>query len=158
MNTYLLLKWLHILSSVVLVGTGFGTAFYMFFVNRSGSVAAQAVVARLVVRADWWFTTPAVIVQPLTGLWMAHLAGFAWTTPWILLSLALYAFAGLCWLPVLWLQLRMALLAEQAARAGSALPPDYARHARAWERLGYPAFAAMLAVFYLMVFKPSWEF
>ena len=158
MNTYLLLKWVHILSSVVLVGTGLGTAFYMFFANRSGVVAAQAVVARLVVRADWWFTTPAVIMQPLTGLWMVHLAGYPWTTPWILLSIALYLFTGLCWLPVLWLQMRMAALAQQAALSGSALPPEYWRYARRWEMLGYPAFAAMLVVFYLMVFKPDLGF
>ena len=75
MNTYLVLKTLHIISSVLLVGTGLGSAFYLFFANRSGSVAAQAVVGRLVVRADWWFTTPAVIVQPLTGIAMAHMAG-----------------------------------------------------------------------------------
>lgn len=75
MNTYLIVKWLHILSSVLMVGTGFGSAFYMFFANRSGSVAAQAVVSRLVVRADWWFTTPAVIFQPLSGLWLVQQAG-----------------------------------------------------------------------------------
>ena len=71
MNTYLVLKWVHILSSVVMVGTGFGSAFYMFFANRSGNVAAQAVVSRLVVRADWWFTTPTVILQPLSGIALA---------------------------------------------------------------------------------------
>ena len=77
MNTYLVIKWLHIVSSVLLAGTGFGSAFYLFFANRSGSIAAQAVVARLVKRADYWFTTPAVIVQPLTGVWLAMQAG--WT-------------------------------------------------------------------------------
>ena len=74
MNTYLVIKWLHIVSSVLLAGTGFGSAFYLFFANRSGSLAAQAVVARLVKRADLWFTTPAVIVQPVTGVWLAMTA------------------------------------------------------------------------------------
>ncbi len=76
MNTYLVLKWLHIVSSVLMVGTGLGSAFYMFFANRSGSVPAQAVVSRLVVRADWWFTTPTVILQPVTGFALAHMAGW----------------------------------------------------------------------------------
>lgn len=67
MHTYLILKWLHIVSSVLMVGTGLGSAFYLFFANRSGSLEAQAVVSRLVVRADWWFTTPTVIIQPATG-------------------------------------------------------------------------------------------
>ena len=91
MNTYLALKTPHILSSVLLVGTGFGTAFYLFFANRSGSLEAKAVVGRLVVRADLWFTTPAVIVQPLSGLALALIAGWPLGTPWIALSLALYA-------------------------------------------------------------------
>ncbi|MGN6828246.1 DUF2269 family protein [Paucibacter sp. M5-1] len=155
MNEYLLLKWLHVLSSVVLVGTGFGSAFYMFFANRSGSIAAQAVVTRLVVRADWWFTTPAAIFQPLSGLWLAHLAGWPWSTPWLALALGLYLLAGACWLPVVWLQLRMAEMATAAARAATPLPPLYWRYARRWEALGYPAFVAMLAVFYLMVAKPA---
>ncbi|MEZ5660169.1 MAG: DUF2269 domain-containing protein [Burkholderiaceae bacterium] len=155
MNTYLAVKWIHILSSVILVGTGFGSAFYLFFANRSANIAAQAVVARLVVRADLWFTVPTMILQPATGLWLAGTAGWPLSTPWISGALALYLLAGACWLPVLWLQIRMARMAEIAAREGTALPPAYARYQRRWEWLGYPAFAAMLAVFYLMVFKPG---
>ncbi|MDO5290769.1 MAG: DUF2269 domain-containing protein [Pseudomonadota bacterium] len=155
MNTYLIVKWLHILSSVLMVGTGFGSAFYMFFANRSGSVAAQAVVSRLVVRADTWFTTPAVIVQPVTGVLLAHWAGWPLSTPWLATSLALYALAGACWLPVVWLQVRMARLAAQAHASGSALPARYTRMARWWEALGYPAFIAMVAVYWLMVNKPA---
>lgn len=153
--TYLLLKYVHVLSSVVLVGTGFGTAYYLYFANRSANVAAQAEVARLVVRADAWFTTPAIIIQPLTGLLMAHRAGFAWTTPWILWALVLYVFTVACWLPVVWLQIRMARMARDSARSGSPLPVRYAHHARCWEALGYPAFIAMLAIFWLMVAKPA---
>lgn len=155
MSTYLIIKTLHILSSVLLVGTGFGSAFYLYFANRHGPVTAIATTARLVVRADWWFTTPTVIIQPVTGLWLAHLAGWEWTTPWIALSLILYAIAGLCWLPVVWLQLRMAAMAETAAAANEELPPRYWRYARLWERLGYPAFVAMLAIYFLMVLKPE---
>lgn len=158
MTSYLLLKWVHVLSSVVLVGTGFGTAYYLAFANRQRNVAALAVVTRLVVRADWWFTTPAVIVQPLTGVWLASLAGWPLTTPWLAWSIRLYLFAGACWLPVLWLQLRMAAMASEAADNQQDLPPTYWRYARSWERLGYPAFAAMLAVFYLMVAKPDLAF
>jgi uncharacterized membrane protein len=152
---YLTVKWLHILSSVLLVGTGFGSAFYLFFANRVQDVVVRAEVAQLVVRADWWFTTPAVIFQPLSGLWLMHLAGWGWTTPWIAGSIALFLFAGACWLPVVSLQIRMEKQARASARTGSPLPPHYDRHARAWEWLGYPAFTAMLAVFYLMVIKPG---
>ena len=154
MSLYLTVKWLHILSSVVLVGTGFGSAFYMFFTNRTRNVAAQAVVTRLVVRADWWLTTPTVVLQPATGLLLVHLAGWPLTTPWLLLSAGLFVLAGACWLPVVWLQIRMTAMAQAAAQSGEALPSCYWRYARWWEWLGYPAFVAMLGVFYLMVAKP----
>ena len=155
MNAYLILKTLHILSSVLLVGTGFGSAFYLFFIHRTGSVAAIAAVAKLVVRADWWFTTPAVIFQPLSGLWLLHIAGWPLTTPWVLWAIGLYVLAGVCWLPVVWLQLRMERMARAAAAQATALPAQYWVYARRWERLGYPAFIAMLAVYFLMVLKPA---
>lgn len=155
MSVYLIVKWAHIISSVVLVGTGFGSAYYMFFTNRSRDVAAQAVVARLVVRADWWFTLPTVIIQPATGFLLAHMAGLPLSTPWLAASLLHFVVAGACWIPVVWLQVRMAAMAKEAMRADAGLPSLYWQYARWWERLGYPAFAAMLVVFYLMVAKPT---
>jgi uncharacterized membrane protein len=152
---YLLVKWLHILSAVVMVGTGFGTAFYLFFVNRSGNVPAIAVVSRLVVNADTWFTLPAVIFQPLSGLWLMREAGWAMDSLWLSAAIGLYALAGACWLPVVWLQLRLRDMAGEAAAGGTGLPARYWRYAGWWERLGYPAFAAMVAIFYLMVLKPA---
>jgi uncharacterized membrane protein len=119
MSGFLLVKWIHILSSTVLVGTGFGTAFYMFFVNRSGVVAAQAVVTRLVVRADWWLTTPAAVVQPVTGFMMVYLAGYPLDSPWLVVSFALYLITGACWMPVVGLQIRMAALAKEAHESGT---------------------------------------
>ena len=155
MSAYLVLKFLHIVSSVLLVGTGFGSAYYLFFANRTKSVAVKAEVSRLCVRADWWFTTPAVIAQPATGFAMVYLAGFPLTTPWIAASFALYLFAGACWLPVVWLQIKMNQMAQVAEATQSELPAIYETYRRWWEGLGYPAFTAMLGVFYLMVTKPA---
>ena len=151
--TYLLLKYLHILSMVLLFGTGLGSAFYKWMADRSGDVAHIAATNRHVVAADWLFTTPTVIFQPLSGLWMLHLAGIPLATPWVAASLALFLLAGGCWLPVVALQIRMRNTSRQAQQAGAALPPQYWRDARLWFRLGVPAFAAMLMVVFLMVFK-----
>jgi uncharacterized membrane protein len=151
--TYTALKTLHILSMVLLFGTGLGSAFYKWMADRSGHVAHIAVTNRHVVLADWIFTTPTVIFQPLSGAWMLHLAGVPFDTPWVLLSLGLYALAGGCWLPVVWLQIRMQRIAQDAAARGVPLPAIYGRMARAWFWLGVPAFAAMVAVVALMVFK-----
>lgn len=155
MNLYLTLKFIHIISSVVLVGTGFGSAYYMYFANRSQCLNTQHHVAKLVVRADWWFTTPTIIIQPVTGLWMAHLAGWPIDTPWLAASIFLYLLAGACWLPVVWLQMRMLELAKTSTLQHTELPEIYWRYARWWEGLGYPAFFAMVLVFYLMVAKPD---
>lgn len=154
MNTYLALKWVHILSSVLLVGTGFGSAFYLYFIHRTKNIQAIAAVSRLVVRADFWFTTPAVVVQPATGLAMAIMVGYPLDQAWLMWTTALYLFAGACWVPVVWLQIKMAALASAAANDSAELPFRYWQYARYWERLGYPAFLSMLGVYGLMVFKP----
>ena len=152
---YLAVKWVHILSATLMFGTGFGTAFYMFFVNRTRNVQAMAVVTRLVAKADWWFTTPSVILQPLSGFWMIHLAGFPLSSRWIVWSFALYLLAGACWLPVVWLQLKMRDMAAQAAASGSPLPALYWRYEKIWTALGFPAFIGLLVVYWLMVHKPA---
>ncbi|MDR0565186.1 MAG: DUF2269 domain-containing protein [Azoarcus sp.] len=154
MNTYLIIKWLHIVSSVLLVGTGFGTAFYLFFINRTKNVEAIAEVSRLVVRADTWFTTPAAIFQPASGVWLMMQGGWTFTTGWILASLALFCLAGACWLPVVWLQLKLRDMTRQSRDEKRNLPSSYWRYARIWEYLGYPAFIAVAVVFFLMVNKP----
>ena len=151
---YLIVKWLHILSSTLLFGTGLGSAYYMYFANRYQDPHVAAVVARYVVWADWLFTTPTIIFQPLSGLYLASLAGFPVTSGWIGWSFALYFLAGACWLPVVWIQIRMRDMADAAHRQGQQLPPLYRRYARLWVSLGIPAFIAMVVVFYLMVVKP----
>ena len=154
MNAYFALKTLHVVSAALLFGTGLGTAFFMWFTHRSGDVAAIARVARLTVRADGLFTAPAVIVQPLSGYAMMRLAGHDPHQPWLAVSIGLYLLAGACWIPVVLLQLRVRDLAVASARDGVPLPPAYHRAMRAWFALGWPAFAAVLATYWLMVAKP----
>jgi uncharacterized membrane protein len=151
--TYMTLKALHILSMVLLFGTGLGSAFYKWMADRSGNIAHIAVTNRHVVLADWLFTTPTVIFQPISGLWMAWLAGWPLTTSWLVLSIGLYLLAGICWLPVVWLQIRMEKIAAEAVRRGTPLPALYWRMARHWFWLGVPAFISMVFVVALMTFK-----
>ncbi len=154
MSAYEVVKTLHVLSGAIIFGTGLGTAFVMWRADRGGDLAAIAFAARHTVIADWLFTTPAVIFQPLSGLWLAGQAGFSLGEGWLLWTYGLYALAAACWLPVVRLQLRLRDLAGEAAAAGAPLPPGYRRAMIAWFRLGWPAFIAMLAIFYLMVAKP----
>ena len=152
---YLIAKWLHILSSTLLFGTGLGSAYYMFFASRTRRPEAAAVVARLVVRADWWFTATTIVFQPLSGLYLLHVMGVPWRQPWVLWTFALYVLAGACWLPVVAIQIRMRRLAEEAAARGEPLPAAYFRCLRVWTALGVPAFVALVIVYWLMVAKPG---
>ena len=154
-DVHLLLKLIHLLGAAVLFGTGLGIAFFMLMAHRTGDAAAIAATARVVVIADTLFTASAVIAQPLSGAALAHLAGYSLLEPWIAASLALYVLVGACWLPVVWIQIRLRRLAAEAAARGAALPPQYRRLFGVWFLLGWPAFAGVLAIFALMVWKPA---
>jgi len=155
MDPYLLARWLHILSSTVLFGTGIGTAFQMVWAMRTGKVETVHSVASGVVWADWLFTTPAGIVQPLTGLWLIHIAGYSLAEPWLVVTYALYLLALICWAPVVHLQIRIRDLAGGALAAGQPLPDEARRIYRIWFALGWPAFGALTGIFWLMVARPA---
>lgn len=151
---YILIKWLHIVSSTILFGTGIGSAFYMLMTSLTKDTRAIATVVRNVVIADWIFTTPTIVLQPLTGFYLIHLAGYPLSSAWIVWSIVLYLVAGACWLPVVWLQIKMSKLAETAVRTNSPMPLQYWNYLKIWVLLGIPAFVALVVVFYLMVAKP----
>jgi uncharacterized membrane protein len=152
---YHLLKLAHILGAAVLFGTGIGIAFFMLMAHRSRNLAAIAATATIVVIADAVFTATAVVVQPITGIALAYVAGYSLLDSWIVTSAALYVFVGLCWLPVLVFQKRMRDLAIAALQSGGPLPADYDRYFRTWFILGWPAFVAMIAIFWLMITRPQ---
>lgn len=153
----MLYEWLkitHVISAAILFGTGLGTAFYMFYVNRSGDLDLIAYALKQVVFADWVFTGSAGVVQALTGFAMIALKGYSFKLTWVLGSIIGYAIAGLCWFPVVWLQIQCARLAHEAVLYHQSLPLQYHRYFRIWWILGIPAFVALVGVFYLMANKP----
>src|SRR3546814_16507931 len=97
MDEYLLARGLHIVSALVLFGTGLGAAYQMYAACRSGDVAGIARVARQTVQADWIFTPPAAVAQPITGLWLVRLPGYSSGEPWLVVSYLLYGIAGAAW-------------------------------------------------------------
>ena len=155
MLTYLVLKFTHIIGAAVLLGTGAGIAFFMLLAHRTDNVGLVAAVACMVVIADFVFTATAVIVQPVTGVLLAWIVGYSLLEGWIVLSIALYLLTGAFWLPVVWMQMRMRDLATQAVREGGPLPAGYHRLFRLWFAFGFPAFAAVLAIFWLMIARPQ---
>jgi uncharacterized membrane protein len=150
-----IIKWIHIISATVIFGTGLGIAFFKWAGDRANDVAAIDQINRLVVLADGLFTTPAILIQAVTGIWLVKLLGHNWSEPWVLISIGLFLFAGICWLPVVYLQIRMRRLSTQAIAQSKPLNKHYNQLVRRWFWLGVPAFFSLIVVFYLMAVKPT---
>ena len=154
-DVVLALKLIHILGAAVLFGTGLGIAFFMWMAHRTHDAATIAATARIVVIADSIFTASAVIVQPFSGALLAWTLGYQISEPWLVTSLVLYVVVGLCWLPVVGIQIVLRNLAREAADTGTELPPRYHRLFRIWFLLGWPAFLGVIAIFALMIWRPQ---
>jgi uncharacterized membrane protein len=153
LDSYLYLKLLHIISATILAGTGIGTAFFMFMAHRSENIHAIAVTARHVVLADWIFTTPAVVIQLITGIWLMKLLGYSFTSPWFFAVILLFIFIGACWIPVVFIQYRLRNLADLQLETGT-LKKQFIKLMRYWTILGINAFVAIVIIFWIMVVKP----
>ena len=154
MAAEIILRFAHVIGACVLLGTGAGIAFFMLMAHRTGDAVAIAHTAGVVVIADMLFTATAAVFQPITGIFLARMVGWSLLEGWLLVSMALYVFVGVFWLPVVWIQIRLRNLARQAAMRAQPLPPLYHRLFRIWFACGFPAFAAVLAILWLMLFKP----
>ena len=149
---FLTLKLIHILSAIILFGLGLGTVFYKMMADRSGDHAAIAITSRHVVLADWWFTTPTVIIQPLTGIIMAEQLSMSLADDWLIKTFVLYGLTGLCWIPVVYLQIKMRDIASDSLDHKLPLPELYHQYSKVWMWLGVPAFFAMISITTLMIF------
>jgi uncharacterized membrane protein len=155
MDAYSVIKTLHIISAAILFGTGLGIAFFFLRSRFTDNMQEKFFAARTTVLADYLFTAPAVIMQPLTGFWLVAHGGFDWMDRWLAITYAVYVIAGICWLPVVWIQIRLKNMLARSLETGDPLPEQYHRLFRAWFLLGWPAFLGLVVVFFLMVMKPA---
>ena len=154
MDLYSLVKVLHILSSTILFGTGIGIAFFMFRSHFTNDANEKLYAARNTVIADYLFTLPAVILQPITGFWLVLYGGFNWLDLWLVATYGIFVIAGICWLPVVWIQIQLKRMLVESVESRTELPEQYFRYFKLWFVLGWPAFAGLVVVFFLMVMKP----
>ena len=154
MDIYLIIKTLHIISSTILLGTGLGIAFFMLRSYFTQDLHEKLYSARATVLADYIFTFQAAILQPLTGAWLVWKSGYAWTDFWLVSSYVFFAIAGVCWLPVVWIQIQLKKILEQSIKNQTRLPQRYHKLFNLWFILGWPAFIGLVAIFFLMVGKP----
>jgi len=154
MDNYQIVKTLHILSSTLLFGTGIGIAFFMFLSRFSKNLQERFFAARITVLADYCFTLPSVFIQPLTGFWLAYESGYGMTEFWLVGTYVLYGVAACCWLPVVFIQIRLRNITAMSLSRNQPLPANYDRLFHIWFLLGWPAFFSFLTIFFLMVIKP----
>lgn len=155
-NMYSWIKTFHVIGAAVLLGMGFGSAFFKLQVDRTGDLPAIVFASKTVVLVDWIFTAPAVVIQLVTGLVMVWLGGYSLTEAWLVLGVGFFILTGLCWLPAVYIQLRCRDMAVQASDAGTGLPDEYRRLSRVWFWLGVAGFTAVWILVGLMVMKPTW--
>lgn len=154
MNTYLIVKTIHIISATILFGTGIGIAFFMFRSYFHNSLEVKLYAASETVSADYLFTFPAAITQVASGAWLVWKSGYQWTDHWLIMTYALYALAGLCWLPVVWIQIKLRNMLMECVANKSPLPDTYFKLFKVWFLLGWPAFIALVIIFFMMICKP----
>jgi uncharacterized membrane protein len=155
MTFYFIIKYLHVLGAIVILGTGTGIAFFMLMAHRSRDAAFIARTAAIVVIADMLFTATAVMTQPVTGGILMMLSSTALTERWLATSLALYVVAGLFWIPVIFMQIEMRDLARAVAAQNAPLPPRYFALFRRWFLFGIPGFGSVMIILWLMIAKPQ---
>lgn len=150
-------KTAHILSAAVLFGTGVGIAFFCWFgyrhAMRASDIGALRSTLRLTVVADAWLTAPAVVFQAVSGVVLITMLGWPLLSSWSIAVWSLFAFTGACWLPVVWIQVQQ-LREANGASSTSALSERFHGRFRVWFVLGIGAFAAVIAIYFLMVAKP----
>ena len=156
---YFLLKTIHIISASILFGTGIGIAFFMFRSLFTHDISQKYYAVSNTVLADYLFTLPAVILQVVSGILLLQKTGYAWNSQWLLMSYGFYLLAALCWLPVVWIQIKLkkilAYHIEHKIPFSVKAHPQYQLLFRIWFILGWPAFISLVAIFYLMVQKPT---
>jgi uncharacterized membrane protein len=157
MTLYFLVKYLHVLGAVVILGTGTGIAFFMLMAHVSRDPAFIARTAGTVVIADMLFTLTAVLLQPVSGGLLMALSETSLAERWLSASLGLYAVAGLFWIPVIFMQIEMRDLAQAAATAHQPLPPRYFALFRRWFAFGIPGFGSVMMILWLMIAKPQFQ-
>jgi len=154
MDLYLTVKTLHILSSTILLGTGIGIAFFMFRSYFATNSHQKLYAAKTTVLADYLFTLPAVVIQPISGIWLVINGGYNWVDLWLISTVIIYAFVGLCWIPVVWIQIQLKQILIKSLEMNTPLPLQYNHLFKIWMMLGIPAFIGLVAIFFLMVMKP----
>ncbi|MBI5965385.1 MAG: DUF2269 family protein [Chloroflexi bacterium] len=150
MSLYAVLKYIHVLSAIAAFGANITYALWLTRAEKNPEALPFAL--RTVKIMDDWIANPAYILLFPTGWWLASLAGWPLTTPWILTALILYGV-----LSIVGLAIYSPTLKKQIVLAESAGPtaPEYKKVSFRSNAIGVALNIIVLIVIYLMVVKPN---
>jgi len=154
MDSYLLLKSLHIFGVTIFLGNIIVTALWKVMADKTRSPAIVAYAQRLVTITDFVFTTGGVILIITTGTMMAAKFGKISEVYWISWGLWLFIASGIIWVAILIpIQIMQAKMAKQFAYEND-IPQKYWRMSKIWIWIGITATVLPIISLYFMVFKP----
>ena len=151
--------FLHITGAVVFLGNIVVTAAWMLMAERTRSISVIHFSAKAVLRADFLFTLPGVLLIVMNGLAMVFAAWGGretlYSLSWISAALALFTASGVIWLSVLIpVQHRMVVFSDPAEYPDS-LPSQFFSALHKWYFWGGLAIVLPIGSLYLMVNKPA---
>lgn len=155
MNTYLLLKSLHILGVIIFLGNITVTGWWKTMADKTRNPTIIAFAQRQVTLTDFVFTLTGVILILITGIGNAVLHNMDYfSINWLSWGFWLFFLSGVIWLFVLVpLQMKMAKMAKEFIE-GEEIPELYWELSKIWLIFGILATLIPLANLYWMVFKP----
>lgn len=146
--SYQLLKLIHILSATLMIGTGLGSAFYLYLTYKKAQLSTVRDVLNLVIFADLIFTTPSVFIQIITGVMLSNVIGLTFTNWfWVVISVSFIVFV--LWVRAAFIQVKLKKLIANETE----IPEKFHQLMKVWFYLGIPSFLGSIFIYYLMVYK-----
>lgn len=156
MPGYDLLRLLHVVGVILLVGNVTVTSIWKLYADGTRDPVVIAFAQRLVTITDWFFTFWGILLLIIGGYGAAWMAGMdVLRDDWIVWSEIMFVAAGMIWLGVLVpVQIGQARLAAQFRLTGQ-IPEAYWRLSRIWIIAGSVATVPLIIALWLMLRK-SW--
>jgi uncharacterized membrane protein len=154
MNTYALLKLIHIIAVIIFLGNIITGLFWMRIANKTNNLPIISFTMKGIIISDKWFTIPGVIIITAGGFTAAIEGGLPLLrTGWIFWSIVLFSLSGLVFA---W---KLAPLQRKIFQITANAGKDNFNHKlyhsclKQWEMWGLAALLTPLAALVMMVLK-----
>ncbi len=154
MNTYLILKLIHVLAVIIFMGNITLGLFWMRQADKSGNYSIISFVMKGIITSDKWFTIPGVVIITAAGISAAIWGGLPLLrTGWIFWSIIFFLISGIIFSVKLAPLQKKILKIAVSMHEKQASEEIYRGHLRQWETWGLLALLTPLAALVMMVLK-----